>query len=176
MRSRTLVPRRPTWWSRSRAARVEDFGLSGSIGAISTEVRANTWATSSHDVRAVTRSDEDIVMGRATESVETTEADQTAGGLRFDVEAMSPPIVNEYGSARTTKRVFWPVLESLSMFSLHVGGDGIREPHRHPKTAEMGYVLAGRARMTIRSPARTWTRTCSDGGTPTSCRAHARTT
>ena len=30
--------------------------------------------------------------------------------------------------------------------------DGMREPHWHPETAEMGYVAAGRARMTILNP------------------------
>ena len=38
------------------------------------------------------------------------------------------------------------------MFSLRVLGSGMREPHWHPETAEMGYVVAGRGRMTIRSP------------------------
>ena len=28
----------------------------------------------------------------------------------------------------------------------------MREPHWHPRTAEMGYVVKGRARMTVLSP------------------------
>ena len=57
--------------------------------------------------------------------------------------------MNGYGSARTAKRAFWPVLRDLSMFSLRIAGDGMREPHWHPKTAAMGDVLSGR---TVRSP------------------------
>jgi hypothetical protein len=38
-------------------------------------------------------------------------------------------------------------------FSLRIGDKGMREPHWHPRTAEMGYVLEGRARMTVLSPA-----------------------
>ena len=37
------------------------------------------------------------------------------------------------------------------MYSLRIAGDGMREPHWHPVTAELGYVRTGRARMTVRS-------------------------
>ena len=37
------------------------------------------------------------------------------------------------------------------MYSLRIEGDGMREPHWHPVTAELGYVLTGRARMTVKS-------------------------
>ena len=76
---------------------VEDFGLRASIGAMATEVMANTCASSTADVRGVARSSERIVMDRATEPGEITDAARVAGPLRFDVEATSPPIVNEYG-------------------------------------------------------------------------------
>jgi oxalate decarboxylase len=38
------------------------------------------------------------------------------------------------------------------MFSLHISTAGMRELHWHPRTSEMGYVVRGRARMTILSP------------------------
>lgn len=117
---------------------VEDFGLRASIGAMATEVMANTCASSTADVRGVARSSERIVMDRATEPVEITDAARVAGPLRFDVEATSPPIVNEYGSARTAGHVFWPALQAYSMFSLRIGSDGMREPHGQPETAERG--------------------------------------
>jgi len=40
----------------------------------------------------------------------------------------------------------------MSMISLRITTTGMREPHWHPKTAEMGYVVNGHARMTILSP------------------------
>ncbi len=40
----------------------------------------------------------------------------------------------------------------VSMFSLLISTNGMREPHWHPETAEMGYVVHGHARMTILSP------------------------
>jgi oxalate decarboxylase len=38
------------------------------------------------------------------------------------------------------------------MYSLRVQGIGMREPHWHPETAELGFVHTGRARMTVQSP------------------------
>lgn len=38
------------------------------------------------------------------------------------------------------------------MYSLRISAEGMREPHWHPETAEMGYVVQGHARMTILSP------------------------
>ena len=38
------------------------------------------------------------------------------------------------------------------MYSLRVEEDGMREPHWHPRTGEMGYVHKGRARMSIMDP------------------------
>jgi oxalate decarboxylase len=40
----------------------------------------------------------------------------------------------------------------VSMFALRISTTGMREPHWHPETAEMGYVVHGHARMTILSP------------------------
>lgn len=38
------------------------------------------------------------------------------------------------------------------MYSLTIGGTGMREPHWHPVTAELGYVHRGHGRMTVLSP------------------------
>ena len=51
------------------------------------------------------------------------------------------------------------------MYSLRVAEDGMREPHGHPVTAEMGYVQHGDARMTVMNPDRTldtWNMTTGD--------------
>lgn len=38
------------------------------------------------------------------------------------------------------------------MYSVRITDHGMREPHWHPETAEMGYVAEGEARMTILDP------------------------
>jgi oxalate decarboxylase len=71
---------------------------------------------------------------------------------KFAVEAQSPPIGIAVGSARLARLQFWPALKDLSMYSLRIREDGMREPHWHPITAEMGYVHTGSARMTVMDP------------------------
>jgi oxalate decarboxylase len=71
---------------------------------------------------------------------------------KFAVEAQIAPLASPAGSARLARKQFWPILENIAMFSLRVTDQGMREPHWHPATAEMGYVLQGRARMTVLSP------------------------
>lgn len=44
------------------------------------------------------------------------------------------------------------MLRDISMYSLRISTEGMREPHWHPDTAEMGYVHEGNARMTIMNP------------------------
>lgn len=38
------------------------------------------------------------------------------------------------------------------MYSLRIAEDGMREPHWHPSTAEMGYVHKAVARMSVMDP------------------------
>ena len=64
---------------------------------------------------------------------------------------MEPRIDNAHGTLKTARLDTWPALEDLAMYSLRIEGSGMREPHWHPVTAELGYVLAGRARMTVKS-------------------------
>src|SRR6266568_2890060 len=45
------------------------------------------------------------------------------------------------------RKRYWAALEDISMYSLRVKENGMREPHWHPKTAEMGYVAREHGRM-----------------------------
>ena len=72
--------------------------------------------------------------------------------LKYGVETALPQIASNAGSARQSKSMFWPVLSDISMYSVRITDQGMREPHWHPETAEMGYVAEGRARMTILDP------------------------
>jgi oxalate decarboxylase len=71
---------------------------------------------------------------------------------KFDIEGQNPPLNYSVGSARLGREQFWPALKHLSMYSLRIEDDGMREPHWHPITAELGYVHQGRARMSILDP------------------------
>ena len=56
------------------------------------------------------------------------------------------------GPAIVARRDTWAALKHQAMYSLRIQGIGMRELHWHPETAELGYVLEGRARMTIQQP------------------------
>ena len=130
----------------------EDFGLSGSTGCFKPEVIGNTWGLEASEVSMVTQTPKDILYGRSDGAIEVPATADYPNPFKFPVEAMPPLIANEYGSARIARADLWPALRSQSMFSLRIEGTGMREPHWHPETAEMGYCLAGRSRMTIKLP------------------------
>jgi oxalate decarboxylase len=71
---------------------------------------------------------------------------------KFDVEQTPNGPQVAIGSANLARKDFWPILENISMYSLRIKEDGMREPHWHPFTAEMGYVHKGKARMSVMGP------------------------
>jgi oxalate decarboxylase len=71
---------------------------------------------------------------------------------KFGIARETPPIDHPYGSARVARSQFWPALKHLAMYSILIPENGMREPHWHPDTAEMGYVHKGRARMSVLDP------------------------
>ena len=131
----------------------EDFGLSGSVGAMSLDVMGNTWGLDSASLAGLTRSVDDIVIGGVAGQPDAVEPEGGPSPYRFAVEEQVPPGIDTlYGGAKLARASTWPALRDLSMFSLRLLGTGMREPHWHPETAELGYVVEGRARMTVRSP------------------------
>jgi oxalate decarboxylase len=130
----------------------EDFGLSGTFGCMSDAVLGNTWNLPAADFAKLKRSPKDSVIGLQSKAPQITEEARRPSRLKYSAEKINPTIENKYGSAVTAKGNVWPVLDKLSMFSLHLKSIGMREPHWHPQTAELGYVVHGTARMTVLSP------------------------
>ncbi len=73
---------------------------------------------------------------------------------KLAVENLNPSaqITGGAGTVKTARTQFWPALKDLSMYSLRLREDGMREPHWHPTTAELGYVHSRSARMTVMDP------------------------
>lgn len=128
----------------------EEFGISGSVGCMSLEVLGNTWGRKAKELNAVTRSLEDAVFARSTAAAEISAT--VANHYKFQLESLPPTIMNEFGFLKAARKDTWPVLRNIAMYSLQIHGNGMREPHWHPECAEMGYVLRGCARMTIKNP------------------------
>ena len=130
----------------------EDFGISAAVGCMSNSVLGNAFNLPSEAFDGLRKSPEPIVFGVRQQPAAAPFHASFPNQHKFAVETMAPPIATSVGWAKTAKKMFWPILEDISMFSLQLSDKGMREPHWHPRTAEMGYVLEGRARMTVLSP------------------------
>ena len=130
----------------------EDFSLKAGFGAMSEAVLGNTFGldAAAFTPMALSTSAADIVQRTGTAVIPDTAG--LGNPHKFDLEGMSAPISQPYAHVRTSRTQFWPALKHLSMYSLTIAEDGMREPHWHPITAEMGYVHKGRARMSILDP------------------------
>jgi oxalate decarboxylase len=130
----------------------QDFSLHASFGAMSDAVLGNAYELPAADLAKLPRDtmSPDIVRRAGAPVVPDT------AGLpdphKFSVEAVAPTLDYPFGSARLARVQVWPGLRHLSMYSLRIETTGMREPHWHPETAELGYVAEGKARMSILDP------------------------
>ncbi len=132
--------------------RPEDFGLSGFVGCLSPAVMGNTWNLEEHVLAALTKSPHSVEFGKASSIAVRSESDSYASPFKFAIEARAPLLSNPDGSAIVARRDTWPALRAQAMYSVRIHGVGMREPHWHPETAELGFVKQGHARMTVQRP------------------------
>jgi oxalate decarboxylase len=135
-----------------RHERPEDFSFHAALGAMSDAVLGNTFDLPADAFAAIPRSTESAYIVRRHGPAAIPESAGFGDPHHFAIEAEAAPVDSPAGQARVARKQFWPALEDISMYSLRISHEGMREPHWHPQTAEMGYVLAGRARMTILDP------------------------
>jgi oxalate decarboxylase len=135
-----------------RNERPEDFGLGAAFGAMTDAVLGNTYDLPASDFAAIRRTTADRAVAARNGYPDVPATAYFDDPHKFSVDAMTPPVSIAVGSARTARLQYWPALKDLSMYSLRIREDGMREPHRHPITAEMGYVNRGAARMTVMDP------------------------
>ncbi|WP_020100345.1 cupin domain-containing protein [Mycobacterium sp. 360MFTsu5.1] len=148
-----------------RNERPEDFGLGATFGAFTDAVLGNTYDLPSSDISKIRRSTVDHKLAARTGDPSIPAAAHFNDPHKFDIEAQAPGLNYASGNARFARDQFWPALKDISMYSLRVTESGMREPHWHPVTAEMGYVHHGDARMTIMNPdgtLDTWNMTTGD--------------
>lgn len=135
--------------------RPEDFGLAASFGAMTTAVLANTYDAPASDfdgfAQIASLPTEPAIVAQPG-SVPVENQALHVDPLKFGIETNLPQIDGPAGSARQSKTRLWPALDNIAMYSVRITDRGMREPHWHPETAEMGYVLEGTARMTILDP------------------------
>lgn len=130
----------------------EDFSLHGAFGAMSDAVLGNAYSLPAADLARLPRDTGSPMLVARGGPAEIPDRAELPDPHRFAIEAQTPPVEYGYGSARLARQQFWPALRHLSMYSLRVEEDGMREPHWHPETAELGYVHRGAARMSVLDP------------------------
>lgn len=134
-----------------RSERPQHFSLRDSLSAMTDAVLGNTYdlATSAFDAFARPEAAEILERRGATTAGPTQ---RLPNAHLFDVDGQHPPLSFPYGTNRPARKQYWAALEDLSMYSLRIKENGMREPHWHPVTAEMGYVAKGHARMRVLDP------------------------
>jgi len=132
--------------------RPEDFGIKAAFGIMSNAVLGNAYDLPAAAFDGFDHSDAGSAIISVTGKDGIEEQARHINPYKYSVEATPPQIDSPAGSAHTTKAALWPALRDIAMFSVRITDRGMREPHWHPETAEMGYVLSGQARMTILDP------------------------
>jgi oxalate decarboxylase len=130
----------------------EDFGLSGTFGYFSDAVLGNTFGLPASDFARLKRTQQNIGIGHRTTAAVIELQDKQNNPHKYSIEEALPQRKSEAGTARTALNKLWPTLQNISMFSVDLTNQGMRELHWHPETAEMGYITHGTGRMTIVSP------------------------
>lgn len=133
----------------------EDFGLSSVFGMFSNSVLGNTWHVSSRLFDPMKRSTKSVFVVEQKHPSPIPKEAHYSSKYHFHLESASPLISNKGGSARVARQDVWPILHRQALYSLFLTEQGMREPHWHPETAELGYVNQGKGKMSILSPSGT---------------------
>jgi oxalate decarboxylase len=130
----------------------EDFGLSSALGMFSNAVLGNTWQVSKDKFQSWKRPQEETLIAIRPDIPKVPREANYASIYRYRLKNASPLIANEGGTAQVARQDVWPILKRQALYLLELTGTGMREPHWHPETAEMGYVESGKGRMSVLSP------------------------
>jgi oxalate decarboxylase len=130
----------------------EDFDLSFVFGGFSNTVLGNTWGVSDQDFQDLQHSTKKTFLTGLDKSTVIPRENHYHSPYRFRLEASSRLIDNKGGNVKVARQNVWPILQKQALYSLRLTGQGMREPHWHPETSEMGYVVEGKARMSIVFP------------------------
>lgn len=130
----------------------EDFGLSSVFGMFSNAVLGNTWNIAANHFKAIKRPLKEAFIVKLKDSTAITKDMHYTSIYQFALEESMPLTKEPGGSARVARKSVWPILKEQALYSLRLTGKGMREPHWHPSTAEMGYVAKGKGRMSILLP------------------------
>jgi oxalate decarboxylase len=130
----------------------EDFSLSGAFDVMPDPVLLSTFEWKPQKSLSFGRLDENTPIFELGTRPKVEKQVLHPNKLKFRIEKSAPRVASPAGSARTAQAPAWPFLDGISMFSVRINEIGLREPHWHPETAEMGYVIERTGQMTVLDP------------------------
>lgn len=130
----------------------EDFALSSTFRMFSNAVLGNTWDVNSDHFKTIDHQAKQTFIATVEISTVPSKEDHYTSPYQFALEESTPFLTTPEGSAKVARNNVWPILNRQALYSLELTGQGMREPHWHPETAELGYVAQGQGRMSILSP------------------------
>lgn len=131
----------------------EDFHLSSTFGMFSDAVLGNTWQVKQEVFKSLKRSPSKYAFATLGKNhSRIPEEARYPTPYRYALEASQPLITNEGGRVHIARQDNWPIAKRQALYSLQLTDQGMREPHWHPETAELGYVAKGKGRMSILNP------------------------
>jgi oxalate decarboxylase len=137
--------------------RPEDIGISGAAGSIADRVLGYTFGVDSQYFDKFKKSPHDILITRSKKSKATTITttyynNKISNRHKFNLKGTPPIVETKGGTASFATANNFEIVYGIACALLTLKPNGIREPHWHPNTAELDYVISGRARMTIFGP------------------------
>ncbi|MDQ6723417.1 MAG: cupin domain-containing protein [Thermoproteota archaeon] len=145
------------------------IGISGSVGSMPNRVMNKTFGINPPNTffnGFNNNSTNDIITGLKKTTPFTTNNNNNntpksginipnmPNSYKFNVEGIPPQIQTPGGTVAKANTNSFPILNgsNLSLFTLIVKPNGVREPHWHPNASELGYVLDGLARLIVLNP------------------------
>ena len=134
-----------------RSGAPEHFSFAAGVNAMTDAVLGNTFDQPAAAFERFARAGASPIV-RRDGPARIPDGARLPNARLFDTEGQIAPLSYAYGSAKLARKQYWAALDDLSMYHLRIGGQGMREPHWHPITAELGYVWRGHGRMRVLRP------------------------
>lgn len=129
----------------------EDLDLSSGIAVMPEHVLAATFQLPESFFSGLNAKPKPIFIADKTTHPVLLDAWQT-NRFKMNMAAKQPEVSTAGGWVKMSNRFLMPELAGLSMYSLKLAPEGIREPHWHPNAHELNYLISGSARITVLSP------------------------
>lgn len=130
----------------------EDFELSAACNMFSNAVLGNTYSLNASVFSPIKRPLINPVIAPSASKTSVENDNRYVSSYQYSLASSAPLIANSGGSAKVARNNVWPALTRQALYLLELTKTGMREPHWHPETAELGYIKSGHGRMSILSP------------------------